>query len=123
MSHTAAEKNRHAAWNEIRPAIPAPASIPTTDRRPDRATIPVANTVNTTNVARRRNTGRKASSSPAHDPGKIIHRKVLDAEDGEDVVVVVEIASGVSGVGASDKADGVDRQVPEAGEGSWCCSP
>jgi hypothetical protein len=74
-------------------------------------------------VARRRNTGRKASSSPAHDPGKIIHRKVLDAEDGEDVVVVVEIASGVSGVGASDKADGVDRQVPEAGEGSWCCSP
>jgi hypothetical protein len=29
----------------------------------------------------------------------------------------------VSGVGASDKADGVDRQVPEAGEGSWCCSP
>ena len=76
MSHTAAEKNRHAAWNEIRPAIPAPASIPTTDRRPDRATIPVANTVNRTNVARRRNTGRKASSSPAHDPGKIIHRKV-----------------------------------------------
>ena len=44
----------------------------------------------------------------------------LDAEDGEDVVVVVEIASGVSGVGASGKADGVDRQVPEAGEGSWC---
>ena len=34
--------------------------------------------MNTTNVPRRLNTGRKASSSPAHDPGKIIHREGSD---------------------------------------------
>ena len=45
-----AEKNRHAAWNEICWAIRAPASIPTTERRPVAATIPVASTVNTTKV-------------------------------------------------------------------------
>jgi hypothetical protein len=71
-SHTAAEKNRHAAWNEICWAIRAPANIPTTDRRPVLATSPVASTVNSTNVPRRLNTGRNSSNTPAHDPGKII---------------------------------------------------
>ena len=74
-SHTALEKNRHAAWNEICRAIPAPASIPTTDRRPTVVTIPVASTVNSTNVPRRRNTGRNGSNTPAHDPGKITKRR------------------------------------------------
>lgn len=55
-----------------RPVIPAPASIPTTERRPVAATIPVASTVNNTNVPRRRNTGRNDSNTPAHDPGMII---------------------------------------------------
>src|SRR5512144_2866621 len=32
--------------------------------------------LNTTNVPRRRNTGRHGSNTPAHDPGKIITRKV-----------------------------------------------
>jgi len=74
MSHTAQEKNRHTAWNEICWAIRAPPSIPTTERRPVAATIPVASTVNTTNVPRRWNTGRNSSNTPAHDPGKIITR-------------------------------------------------
>ena len=56
---------------EICWAIRAPASIPTTDRRPTVVTIPVASTVNSTNVPRRRNTGRNGSNTPAHDPGKI----------------------------------------------------
>ena len=75
MSHTAEEKNRHAAWNEICWAIRAPASIPTTERRPVAATSPVASTVNTTNVPRRANAGRNSSNTPAHDPGKIIARR------------------------------------------------
>jgi len=71
-SHTAAEKNRHAAWNEIRCAIPAPASIPTTLRRPVCATIPVASTVNIRNVPRRANTGANTFSVNAHDSGMIM---------------------------------------------------
>ena len=74
MSHTAEEKNRHAAWKETCWAIRAPASIPTTERRPVAATSPVASTVNTTNVPRRLNTGRHGSNTAAHDPGKIITR-------------------------------------------------
>jgi hypothetical protein len=73
MSHTAWEKNRQAAWKDTRPAIRAPASMPTTLRRPVRATRPVARMVNMVNVPRRRNTGRKGSSRAAHDPGKITH--------------------------------------------------
>jgi hypothetical protein len=71
MSHTAWEKNRHAAWNDTAPAIPAPANMPTTPRRPRCATIPVASTVNNAKVPRRTNAGRKVSSSSAHDGGKI----------------------------------------------------
>jgi hypothetical protein len=72
-SHTAWEKNRHAAWKEIAPAIRAPASMPTTLRRPVCATIPVANTQNTVNVPRLRNAARSGSSTAAHDGGKIIN--------------------------------------------------
>ena len=71
MSHTAEEKNPHAAWNEVRWPILAPA---TTEHCPVAATIPVTSTVNTTNVPRRLNTGRHGSNTPAHDPGKIITR-------------------------------------------------
>jgi hypothetical protein len=42
----------------------------------------------------------------------------LDSEDGEGVVVVVEVAAGMGDVGAAREAEGVDRQVAEAGEGS-----
>ncbi len=71
MSRPAEEKNRHAEWNEITRTILAPASIPTTLRRPVWATIPVASTVNTVNVPRWRNTGRNISSKPAHEAGMI----------------------------------------------------
>ena len=72
-SQTAEEKNRHAAWNEIRCAIPAPASIPTTVRRPVCATIPVASIVNIRQVPRRANTGANTCNTTAHDSGKIIN--------------------------------------------------
>jgi hypothetical protein len=52
ISHTAEEKNRHAAWKEIFEAIPAPASTPTTLRRPACSTSPVASTVNKVKVPR-----------------------------------------------------------------------
>jgi hypothetical protein len=54
-----------------RPAIRAPASIPTTLRRDVYATIPVTSTVNKTNMPRRRNAGRNVSNTAAHDSGKI----------------------------------------------------
>ncbi len=73
MSQTAWEKNRHAAWNDSRCAIPAPASIPTTVRRPVCATIPVASTVNIRNVPRRTNTGPNTCSTAAHDSGRIMN--------------------------------------------------
>src|SRR5882724_11382005 len=66
ISHTDEEKNRHAAWKETFEATPAPASMPTTLRSP------VASTVNRVKVPRRRNTGRKGSSSADHDAGKVI---------------------------------------------------
>jgi hypothetical protein len=72
MSHTEEEKNRHAAWKETFEATPAPASMPTTLRRPVCNTSPVASTVNRVKVPRRRNTGRKGSSSADHDAGKVI---------------------------------------------------
>jgi hypothetical protein len=71
-SHTAEEKNRHAAWKDNRRAMPAPASIPTTVRRPVAATIPVANTVNIRNVPRRAKTGANTCRTTAHDSGRII---------------------------------------------------
>jgi hypothetical protein len=61
----------HAAWNEIVVAIRAPASMPTTLRRPVCATMPVASTQNRANVPRRRNAGRNGSNTATHDEGKI----------------------------------------------------
>jgi hypothetical protein len=39
----------------------------------------------------------------------------LDAENGDDAVVVEHVPSGVGDVGAAREAEGVDRQVAEAG--------
>jgi hypothetical protein len=64
--------SRNNTGNDTTPAIRAPDTIPTTLRRPVCATSPVASTVNSVNVPRRRNTGRNISSNAAQDTGKII---------------------------------------------------
>ena len=72
-SHFAWEKNRQAAWNDTVWAIRAPASMPTTVRRPVVATIPDARIVNIVNVPRRRKTPRNGSSNTDHETGKTMH--------------------------------------------------
>ena len=62
-----------------------------------------------------RELGLLPATAPALFPSARFGNGLLYAVDGEDVSTVVEVAAGVSEVGASRKSVGIDDQVAEAG--------